>query len=91
MANAVAVTEDMTDICVGTSSRFKLPTLEGRGTPVGVDARLVVELGVTPKVNTGILHRTEGGQVGAGVATAPVTCFADAVRDLAGRVGTAGG
>jgi hypothetical protein len=91
MAKAIAVTEDMADICVGTSSRFKLPTLEGRGTPVGVDARLVVELGVTPKVNTGILHVTQGGQVGAGVATAPVACFVDAVRDLATRVGVAQG
>jgi hypothetical protein len=90
MAHAVAVTEDMTDVCVGTSSRFKLPTLDNRGTPVGVDARLVAELGVTPKVNTGILHVSSGtGQVGAGVATAPVTCFVDAVRDLATRSGAA--
>jgi hypothetical protein len=91
MAGAAAVTEDMADICVGTSSRFKLPTLDNRGTPVGVDARLVAELGVTPKVNTGILHLTQGGQVGAGVATAPVSCFVDAVRDLAGRLGNAAG
>ncbi len=84
MAHAVAVTEDMADVCVGSSSRFKLPTLDNRGTPVGVDARLVAELGVTPKVNTGILHVSAGaGQVGAGVATAPVSCFAEAVRDLA--------
>jgi hypothetical protein len=46
---------------------------------------------VTPKVNTGILHVTQGGQVGAGVATAPVACFVDAVRDLATRVGVAQG
>lgn len=86
MAHAVAVTEEMADVCAGTSSRLKLPTLDNRGTPVGVDARLVTELGITPKVNTGILHVANGtGQVGAGVATAPVDCFVAAVRDLAGR------
>jgi hypothetical protein len=78
----------MTDLCHGTSSRFKLPTLDMRGTPVGVDARLVAKLGVTPQVNTGILHVSDGsGQVGAGVATAPLQCFTGAVFDLARRLG----
>lgn len=88
MAGAAEVTENMTDICHGTSSRFKLPTLDMRGTPVGVDARLVAKLGVTPQVNTGILHVSDGsGQVGAGVATAPLQCFTEAVFDLARRLG----
>jgi hypothetical protein len=87
MADAAEVTENMTDICHGTSSRFKLPTLDMRGTPVGVDARLIAKLGQTPKVNTGILHVSDGtGQVGAGVATAPLGCFTDAVLDLARRL-----
>ena len=87
MADAAEVTENMTDICHGTSSRFKLPTLDMRGTPVGVDARLVAKLGQTPKVNTGILHVSDGsGQVGAGVATAPLGCFSEAVLDLARRL-----
>jgi len=87
MADAAEVTENMTDICHGTSSRFKLPTLDMRGTPVGVDVRLVTKLGSTPKVNTGILHVSDGaGQVGAGVATAPLDCFTDAALDLARRL-----
>jgi hypothetical protein len=87
MADAAEVTENMTDICHGTSSRFKLPTLDMRGTPVGVDARLITKLSQTPKVNTGILHISDGtGQVGAGVATAPLGCFSDAARDLARRL-----
>ena len=57
------------------------------GTPVGVDVRKVVELGITPKVTTGILHIDSGiGQVGAGVATAPIACFSDALKGLAARV-----
>jgi hypothetical protein len=50
---------------------------------MGIDVRKVVELGITPKVNTGILHASEGtGQVGAGVAEAPIACFRDALLAL---------
>ncbi|MEA2826355.1 MAG: hypothetical protein QOG43_794 [Actinomycetota bacterium] len=87
MADAVATTEDMDRVCVGRSSRFKLPILDFRGTPVGVDVRRVVELGITPKVTTGILDAREGGQIGAGVAHAPLACFRDALLDLDRRLG----
>jgi hypothetical protein len=87
MADAVATTEDMDRVCVGRSSRFKLPILDFRGTPVGVDVRRVVELGITPQVTTGILHAREGGQIGAGVAHAPLACFRDALLDLDRRLG----
>ena len=61
--------------------------MEFAGTPLGVDVRRVVETGVTPKITTGILHASAGtGQVGAGVATAPLGCFTDALFDLAERL-----
>ena len=83
MADAARVTVAMRRICAGESSRFKLPTMDFRGTPLGVDVRRVVETGVTPKVNTGILHAHAGlGQVGAGVATAPAAAFRDALLSL---------
>jgi hypothetical protein len=83
MADARAVTESLDRISVGLSSRFKIPVLDFRGTPVGVDVRKVVELGITPSVNTGILHATDGiGQVGAGVAEAPIECFQAALMAL---------
>lgn len=88
MADALAMTEYTDRICAGRSSRFKLPLLDFRGTPVGVDVRKVVASGSTPKVTTGILHASDGtGQVGAGVATAPVECFVDALMDLDRRLG----
>jgi hypothetical protein len=88
MADAIATTEEVDRIAVGRSSRFKLPTLDYRGTPMGIDVRRVVELGITPKVNTGILHATDGtGQVGAGVAEAPLTCFREALLALDRRLG----
>ena len=71
-------------ICSEASTRFILPTWSNAGTPLGVDARRVVELGITPKVTTGILHASSGaGQVGAGVAAAPAECFRSAVLALA--------
>ena len=88
MADAIAATEDMDRVSVTRSTRFKLPILDFRGSPLGVDVRKVVELGVTPKVNTGILHVSDGsGQVGAGVAQAPLACFRDALLDLDRRLG----
>ncbi|PVZ06910.1 DUF1116 domain-containing protein [Actinomycetospora cinnamomea] len=86
MADAARATEVFRRICGGASSRFTLPALGFSGTPVGVDVRSVVELGVTPKVTTGILAAHSGvGQVGAGVATAPLDCFVAALLELAGE------
>lgn len=91
MAEAVAATEAMDRICLGRSTRFKLPYLDLRGSPVGVDLRRVVETGVTPSINTGILHRSAGtGQVGAGVASAPLASFEQALLALDERLGAAG-
>ena len=85
MADAAAATDGFRRICAGTSSRFVLPAMGFTGTPIGVDVRRVVESGVTPKVTTGILAARSGaGQVGAGVATAPMGPFTDALLDLAG-------
>ncbi|MFC5996322.1 DUF1116 domain-containing protein [Pseudonocardia hispaniensis] len=87
MADAAAATEGFRAICAGSSSRFTLPPMGFAGTPLGVDVRKVVESGITPKVTTGILHAHDGsGQVGAGVATAPLDCFVDALHDLDRRL-----
>ena len=87
MTAAAALTDRLGSICAGQSSRFKIPVLGMAGTPLGVDVRRVVELGVTPAITTGILHRSAGtGQVGAGVAEAPLTCFTAALTDLDERL-----
>jgi Protein of unknown function (DUF1116) len=87
MSHAIAATRKMQRICVGESNRFRLPILDHVGTPVGVDVRLVVESGIGPAVNTGVVHVSAGtGQVGAGVAHAPMACFVEALLDLDRRV-----
>ena len=87
MRDAADLTQRLAAVCAGRSSRFKIPVLGNVGTPLGVDVRKVVELGSTPAVTTGILHRSAGtGQVGAGVAEAPLACFAEALADLDRRL-----
>jgi hypothetical protein len=74
---------EMYRITLGEHPRFNIPALDYRGTPVGIDARLVVERGITPIFNTGIAHRTPGiGQIGAGFARPPLACFAQAMAAL---------
>jgi len=72
LADAIERTRLMGDICLATSERLRIPTLDGEGTPLGVDARACVDLGITPLINTGILHKVDGGQIGAGIARTPV-------------------
>lgn len=83
MADALAATEAMDRICAGRSTRIRLPFTGFRGTPLGVDVRRVVELGITPHITTGILHASAGvGQIGAGVAEAPLEPFRAALAAL---------
>lgn len=83
-ADARARTGLMGEITVCRSRRFTIPSLDFAGSPVGIDARLAAELGVTPQITTGVLHATSGvGQIGAGVAHQPVEPFRAAVIALA--------
>ena len=87
LAAAGELTAELERVCVGRSTRFTLPTLGGRGTPLAVDVRRVVEHSITPKVTTGILDNQGGsGQIGAGVAVAPLSCFREALLDLDARL-----
>jgi uncharacterized protein DUF1116 len=84
MAAALAMTEQMREIVAGEHPHFRIPTLDDRGTPVGIDVRLVVETGIVPLINTGIAGRKAGvGQVGAGVVRAALGCFTAALEALA--------
>jgi hypothetical protein len=83
-ADALDHTRRMYRITLGRNPDYALPPLGFAGTPTGIDARRVVETGVAPVINTGIAHREPGvGQIGAGIAFAPLACFADALRGLA--------
>src|SRR5688572_13751920 len=78
--DAVATTRAMGEIAAARHPQWTIPALEFGGAPVGIDARRVVETRIAPAINTGIAHRRAGvGQVGAGVARAPLACFEKAL------------
>jgi hypothetical protein len=78
--DALNATLEMYEITVAEHTHFSIPVLEFRGTPTGIDIRKVVELGITPRVNTGIAHKEAGiGQVGAGLVRPPMAIFEQAL------------
>ena len=78
----------MYEITFAEHKQFTIPFLDFRGTPTGVDLRKVVEKQITPRVNTGVAHKDPGvGQVGAGVVSAPMKCFEDALVAYADKYG----
>lgn len=78
--DAINTTLDMYEITFGEHKHFNIPFLDFRGTPTGVDIRKVVDTNMSPRVNTGVAHKDPGvGQVGAGVVSAPMKCFEDAL------------
>ncbi len=82
--DALNSTLEMYEITTAEHSHFTIPVLEFRGTPTGIDIRKVVELGITPRVNTGIAHKDAGiGQVGAGLVRPPMEIFEAALMAYA--------
>ncbi|HRE28429.1 MAG TPA: DUF1116 domain-containing protein [Anaerolineales bacterium] len=78
--DAANATLEMYEITLGESKNFTMPALDFRGTPTGIDLRKVVELGVAPRINTGIAHKNAGvGQVGAGLVRPPLEIFEQAL------------
>ena len=86
--DALNATLEMYEITVAEHKIFTMPSLDFRGTPTGIDIRKVVELGITPRINTGIAHRQPGvGQVGAGLVRPPLAIFQQALVAFAERYG----
>jgi hypothetical protein len=78
--DAMNATLEMYEITFAESKFFTMPALDFRGTPTGIDLRKVVELGITPRINTGIAHKNAGvGQVGAGLVRPPLVIFEQAL------------
>ncbi len=86
--DALDATLEMYEITVAEHPHFTIPALDFRGTPVGIDLRKVVELGVTPRINTGIAHQDAGvGQIGAGLVRPPMEVFEQALVAFAEEYG----
>ncbi|MBI5209428.1 MAG: DUF1116 domain-containing protein [Elusimicrobia bacterium] len=82
--DALDYTLQMYEISAAENNVYRIPSLDFRGTPTGIDAVKVVEKGILPFIDTGVAHKKPGiGQVGAGVVSAPAEPFERAVAALA--------
>ena len=70
----VANTLRMYEITVAEHPTYRIPALSFRGTPTGIDVERVVSTGIAPLMDVGVAGRN-GGQIGAGLMTAPMACF----------------
>jgi hypothetical protein len=86
--DALNYTRTMYGITLVRNADFALPALGFAGIPQAIDARRVVESGTQPVINTGIAHREPGiGQIGAGIARAPLAVFEAGLRALGQQLG----
>jgi hypothetical protein len=73
----------MRSICTGVNPAFAPGAVDFTPAPLGVDIRKVVRLGITPIINTGVLHKASGvGQIGTGIARAPIAAFHQALAAM---------
>jgi hypothetical protein len=71
----------MRSICAGENPAFAPGAVDFMPSPLGIDIRKVVRLGITPIIDTGVLHKTSGvGQIGTGIARAPMDAFRQALE-----------
>lgn len=79
--DAINYTNSMYEITCAENNAYKIPNLNFRGTPSGIDIRKVIETSILPVINTGIACNRAGvGQVGAGIVHPPMKCFEDALK-----------
>lgn len=77
---AVNRTLTMYEITLGENNAYTIPFLNFRGTPTGIDIRLVIEKNVLPFINTAVAHKEPGiGLIGAGIANPPMEVFKKAM------------
>jgi hypothetical protein len=84
VADELAATDDMREITLAANPLFTIPQAGFAGTPTGIDVRRVVETGIRPFIDTGAVHETDpdAGQIGAGIARAPIEVFQAALAAL---------
>ena len=81
--------EAMYGITIGEHPDFRLPPLDFRGSPVGIDIFKVIATGTTPVIDGGLAGR-DGGQIGAGVLRPHVDAFERATTEFMQQYNQAG-
>ena len=84
LQEAVAHTREMERVCIAEDPLFRIPYMDFKGVPVGIDIRKVIATNTTVKVDTGIAHKDGGyGIIGTGIANAPMEAFKKALTAFA--------
>ncbi len=87
--DAINYTLKMYEITDAENTVYKIPYLNFRGTPTGIDVIKVVGKNILPFIDTGVAHKNAGiGQIGAGVLSAPAEPFMKAFITFADRLTT---
>ena len=76
---AINQTLEMKQISFGTNANYPVPLLDYQGPPIGIDARKVLETGITPICHGGIISK-QGGQIGAGAGRFPIEPYLKMMR-----------
>lgn len=86
--DALEISNELDSIVIAHNPNLIIPTWDFKGAHLGIDARKVVETGITPVINTGIAHKEAGkGQIGAGTVHPPLACFEKAITAYAKKLG----
>lgn len=81
--DAVNTTLEMYEVTLAEHPVYRIPFLDFRGAPIGVDVRKVIRTGILPSCNTATAHREAGrGMIGAGMVQMPMACFQQALAAL---------
>ncbi|MBZ9772438.1 DUF1116 domain-containing protein [Mesorhizobium sp. CO1-1-8] len=73
-------------ITFGENPDYKIAALGYRGTPTGIDVFQVLQTKVLPVMDIGIAG-SGGGQIGAGIVSAPIECFQEAAHRYSEKYG----
>jgi hypothetical protein len=76
--DAINQSEEMKQISFTTNTNYPIPLLNFSGPPLGIDARKVLETGITPICHGGIISK-KGGQIGAGAGRFPIANYIEAM------------
>jgi len=83
---ALAYSREMRKITVAQHPTYRMPALGFAGTSIGIDIRKVVQLSITPIIDTAIAHKDPGHpKIGAGLVRAPLECFKKALTAFGQR------
>ena len=80
--DALSKTHASYSIATSEHDTWRIPSLDLRGTPLGIDIRKVLKTGFTPIIDTATAHKN-GGKLGVGEARAPIEAFELALKAFA--------